>query len=117
MQLTVENLETAFNLESNNDKFIVPGSHDLLRVLYIASRNNVIDGIEALGYICSIPSAVIGVLNFLSDEDIPAVTALAAVVNQQTFPQAASVERMKVWIARQTVRKTLRAKGLPMGEI
>lgn len=116
MQLTIENLELAFDLESKNDNFIVPSSYHLLRVLYIASRKDGIDAIAVLGYICTIPSAVIGVLNFLGDDDISAVTALAASINQMTFPQAASVERMKVWITRQTVRKMLRLKGLPTGE-
>lgn len=110
MILQIADLEKAFGIDTGVG---VPQTYEAMSVLYHAARHGGIDAIDALRSVCPYhPRCVLGILNLLGDDEIEAVSGLVEFLPDRIFELGKSVEFMTSWVARQSVYRLLREKGL-----
>ena len=120
MILQIADLEKAFGLETKfgPGQGRVPGSYEVLLVLYNALRHEGIDAVYAIQCISKYPECVKGIfqLGVLGDDDIFEISAASHALPAMTPETCQTVDIMKAWVARQSVRRELRRRGLSTGE-
>lgn len=110
MILHIADIEKAFGIDTGVG---VPRTYEAMYVLYRAARHGGVDAIEALrGVAAYHPRCILGILNLLGDDNIESVNGLVEFLPDRIFELGKSVEFMTAWVARQSVYRLLREKGL-----